>query len=320
MTGTMQLPIISVPTGAWNFRAGISPEQVLEAARKAEAAGVDSLFAGDHVTFYGSGNDGLINLAAVAAVTERVELKTSVYLLALRHPTTVALQCAMIDQLSNGRLVLGVGIGGEDPNEWWACGVDPKTRARRTDESLQIMRSLWTQEETTFDGKYYKLDRVRMQPKPFRETGVPVYIGGRSDAALRRTARYGDAWTSIWVSARRMQEAREKIDEWATEAGREGGKIGLGLQLWHAIVLDGERERAKERLARRMQGFYQIPYDRFERYSPYGTPEEIAEFLGPYLEAGCDHLNLLAVQGSPEETVEAALAVKAALATLVGNS
>jgi probable F420-dependent oxidoreductase len=315
----VKLPIISVPTGAWNFRAGISPEQVLEAARKAEAAGIDSLFAGDHVTFYGNGNDGLINLAAVAAVTERVELKTSVYLLALRHPTTVALQCAMIDQLSNGRLVLGVGIGGEDANEWWACGVDPKTRARRTDESLQIMRSLWTNEETSFDGKYYKLDRVRMQPKPFRETGVPIYVGGRSDAALRRTARYGDAWTSIWVSARRMREAREIIDTEADAVGRDGSQIGLGIQLWHSVALDGDREAAKQRLARRMQGFYQIPYERFEKYSPYGTPEEIAEFLGPYLEAGCDHLNLLAVQLSPEETVEAAIAVKAALGKVVAG-
>ncbi len=138
----MQPPTLSIPTGAWNMRAGIAPDSVLDAARQAEAAGIDGLFAGDHVTFYGTGNDGLINLAAVATVTERVRLMTSVYLLALRHPTPVALQCAMLDQLAGGRLVLGVGIGGEDPNEWWACGVDPKTRARRTDESLQILRSL----------------------------------------------------------------------------------------------------------------------------------------------------------------------------------
>jgi probable F420-dependent oxidoreductase len=312
----MQLPIISVPTGAWNMRAGVAPDAVLEAARKAEAAGVDSLFAGDHVAFYGSGNDGLINLAAVAAVTERVELKTSVYLLALRHPTPVALQCAMIDQLSGGRLNLGVGIGGEDPGEWWACGVDPRTRARRTDESLAILRSLWTQEETTIEGKYFRLDKVRMQPKPFRETGVPIYIGGRSDAALRRTARFGDGWTSIWVSARRMQEGREKIDEWAAQEGRDGSKIELGLQLWYAV--DDDREEARRLLARRMEGFYQIPYERFERYSPYGRAAEIAQFLMPYLEAGCRHFNLIGAQRSQDEVVDAALAVKAELAKLVG--
>ncbi len=310
----MQTPSFFIPTGAWNMRAGIAPQQVLEAARQAEAAGIDGLFAGDHVTFYGSGNDGLINLAAVAAVTERIQLMTSVFLLALRHPTPVALQCAMIDQLSLGRFILGVGIGGEDANEWLACGIDPKTRARRTDESLEILRSLWTQEETTFDGKYFKLNKVRMQPKPFREEGVPLHIGGRSDAALRRTARFGDAWISIWVSPRRMQEAREKIDEWAAEHGRDGSKIGMGIQLWHAV---GDGAEAKERLARRMQGFYKIPYDRFERYSPAGTPEQIAEFIVPYIEAGCSHLNLLAVQSSPEETVEAGIAVKEAVLKIV---
>ncbi|MDP3767864.1 MAG: TIGR03619 family F420-dependent LLM class oxidoreductase [Dehalococcoidia bacterium] len=311
----MKLPTISIPTGAWNMRAGISAEQVLDAARQAEEAGIDGLFAGDHVTFYGAGNDGLINLAAVAAVTQRLQLMTSVYLLALRHPTPVALQCAMIDQLSDGRLVLGVGIGGEDENEWWACGIDPKTRARRTDEALQVLRSLWTQEETTFEGTYFQLNKVRMQPKPFRDEGVPIHVGGRSDAALRRTARYGDAWISIWVSARRMKEAREKIDEWAAAEGRDPAGIGMGLQIWHAV--DDDRERAKERLARRMQGVYQIPYERFERYSPYGRPEDIAEYLAPYIEAGCDHLNLLSIQGSPEATVEGGLAVREALAKLI---
>jgi probable F420-dependent oxidoreductase len=312
----MQTPKFFTPTGAWNMRAGIAPQQVLEAARQAEAAGIDGLFAGDHVTFYGNGNDGLINLAAVAAVTERIELMTSVYLLALRHPTPVALQCAMIDQLSLGRLILGVGIGGEDPNEWLACGIDPRTRARRTDESLAILRSLWTQEETTFEGKYFQLNKVRMQPKPFRDEGAPLHIGGRSDAALRRTARFGDAWVSIWVSPRRMAEAREKIDEWAAQEGRDGSKISMGIQLWHAV--DSDREKAKQRLARRMEGFYKIPFDRFERYSPSGTPEQIAEFIAPYIEAGCSHLNLLAVQSSPEETVEAGLAVKEAVLKMVG--
>lgn len=312
----MQMPTVLIPTGAWNMRAGITSEEVLAAAKKAEAAGIDGLFAGDHVTFYGNGNDGLVNLAAVATVTERVKLMTSVYLLALRHPTPVALQCAMIDQLSNGRLILGVGIGGEDKNEWLACGVDPRTRARRTDEALEILRSLWTQEETTFDGKYFQLENVRMQPKPMRDDGIPIHIGGRSDAALRRTARFGDAWTAIWVSARRMREAREKIDEWAPREGRDPGKIGLGLQLWHSV--DDDPAEGRRRLSKRMEGFYQVPYENFEKYCPYGKPDEIAEFLGPYLEAGLDHVNLLAVQPNQEAVVEAASSVKEALAKVVG--
>jgi probable F420-dependent oxidoreductase len=311
------MPPISVfiPTGTWNIRAGIAPQEVIKAAQKAEEAGIDGLLAGDHVTFYGAGNDGLITLASIAGATEKIQLMTSVYLLALRHPTPVALQCAMIDQLSLGRLIFGVGIGGEDPNEWWACGIDPKTRARRTDESLAILRSLWTQEETTFDGKYFNLNKVRMQPKPFREGGVTVHIGGRSDAALQRTARFGDAWMSIWVSAKRVKEAREKLDELAAKEGRDPSAIGMGLQLWHAV--DDDRDAARSRLAHRMQSVYQIPYERFERYSPYGKAEEIAEFLAPYVEAGCSQFNLLPIQGDPEGTVAAGLAVREELSKVV---
>ena len=312
----MQLPTISIPTGAWNYRAGISADQVLESARKAEAAGIDGLFTGDHVTFYGAGSDGLINLIAVATATEHMQLMTSVYLLALRHPTPVALQCATLDQLSRGRFVFGVGVGGEDANEWWACGIDPKTRGRRTDESLQILRSLWTEEGTTFEGKYFQLNKVRMQPKPFREDGIPIHVGGRSDAALRRTARFGDAWMAIWVSPRRMREAREKIDEWAAAEGRDPARITLGLQLWHTV--DDDRARAREFLSQRMQGTYQIPFERFERYSPFGPAEEIAEYLAPYVEAGCTHVNLLGIQSSQDEGVQAALAVKKALAKMIG--
>ena len=162
----------------------------------------------------------------------------------------------MVDQLSHGRLILGVGIGGEDPNEWWACGVDPKTRARRTDESMQILRSLWTQEETTFDGKYFKLDRRAHAPKPYRAGGVTMQVGGRSDAALRRTARYADGWTGIWVSVRRFTEAGEKIAEFAAEAGRGDVRFPRGMQVWMGVDDDqgGARARRSRAACRRSTG------------------------------------------------------------------
>ena len=196
-----------------------------------------------------------------------------------------------------GRFILGVGIGGEDANEWWACGIDPKTRGRRTDESLAIMRSLWTNEKTTFDGKYYKLENVGMQPKPFRETGVT--LTSAAAPTPRCNARRASATPGCRSGSRRAGCARRaKASAELATAGPRRGDDRKGIQLWHAVALDGDRDAAKERLARRMQGFYQIPYERFERYSPYGTPEEIAEFIMPYIEAGCTHLNLLAVQAT----------------------
>lgn len=299
----LKMPKIFVPAGG-------ADDRIVAWAQEAEAAGVDGVFVGDHVTFYGSGSDALIKLAPIAAVTTKLELQTCVYLLALRHPTPVALQAAMVDQLSRGRLVMGIGIGGEDANEWWACGVDPKTRARRTDESMQILRSFWTQEETSFDGKYFKLDKVRMRPKPFRATGVTMQAGGRSDAALRRTARYADGWTGIWVSLRRFTEAGEKIAEFAAEAGRGDVMFPRGMQFWMGV--DADRETARKKVAGSMEAFYRIPFAGFEKYTPFGTPEEIAEFIAPYIEAGCAHLNFV-VADEPDAVLERSLAVRDAL-------
>ena len=299
---------VFVPTGTWNVRAGLNANNVLDGARAAETAGLDGLFAGDHVTFYGNGNDGLINLAPLAAVTTLLELKTSVYLLALRHPTAVALQCAMLDQLSNGRFCLGVGDGGEDPNEFRACGVDPTTRGARTNEALQILRSLWTQEETTFNGKHFQLEAVRLQPKPLSETGIRLQVGGRSDAALRRAARFGDGWTGIWNSVRRFKEAQDKVAEWAAEAGRGGQDFEFGMQFWCAV--DDDRDAARDRVAKRMEGFYRLPFSAFEKYVPYGSAAEVAEFIAPYVEAGCAHANLVMVNDAAESVVEAAVAIK----------
>lgn len=299
----MKMPKIFVPAGG-------TDQGVAAWAREAESSGVDGVFVGDHVTFYGSGSDGLMKLAPIAAVTTKLELQTCVYLLALRHPTPVALQCAMLDQVSQGRLILGVGIGGEDPNEWWACGVDPKTRARRTDESMQILRSLWTQETTTFEGKYFQLKDVRMRPKPFRAGGVTMQVGGRSDAALHRAARYADGWTGIWVSVRRFVQAGELIAGFAADAGRGDVTFTRGMQVWMGV--DNDRAAAREKVAGSMHAFYRVPFESFEKWTPYGTPAEIAEFLAPYVEAGCEHFNFV-IADAPEATLEKALAVRDAL-------
>ncbi len=306
------MPKVAFPIGGWNLRGGVTPEHVLGLARRAEELGVDSLFAGDHVTFYGFGNDGLQTLTAVAAVTQTIELKTCVYLLSLRHPVPVALQVAILDQLSRGRFIFGIGVGGEDPHEFTSCGIDPRTRGARTDEALQILRRVWTEEEVTFQGRHFHLDRVRLEPKPSRPGGVPIYIGGRSDAALRRAAAYADGWTGIWNSPRRLREAREKIDTWAAECGRSGADIELGMQVW--LSLDRDSQKAREKVAARMEAAYRTPFSSFERYVSYGPPAAIVEFIAPYLEGGCRHLNVVSVQESPEAELEAAVAVKEAIA------
>ncbi|OAI44075.1 hypothetical protein AYO38_02280 [bacterium SCGC AG-212-C10] len=308
----MESPRVSCMLRSWDIRTGTTGGMVLDAARRAEAIGLDGVVAGDHVTFYGYGNDGLTTLTAVAAVTERLELRTNVYLLPLRHPVPVALQVAQLDQLSMGRFVLGIGIGGEDPHEFLSCGVDPATRGARTNESLQIIRRLWREDGVSFMGKHFQLEDVTVYPRPWRP--VPVFVGGRSDAALRRAGRYGDGYTGLWQSVERFAQAQELIAETADAAGRGDEPIEPGMAFWTTV---GEsRESAREGVARGMQATYRLPFERFERYTPYGTARDVAEFIAPYVEAGAQHVVLMPVQESPEETVERAAEVQVALQAL----
>ena len=296
----------------WDIRTGTTGAMTLDAARRAEAMGLDGLVAGDHVTFYGYGNDGLITLTAAAAVTDRIELKTAVYLLPLRHPVPVALQVAQLDQLSMGRFVLGIGIGGEDPHEFTSSGVDPRTRGARTNESLQIIRRLWREDHVSFSGKHFQLDDVTVYPKPFRP--VPIFVGGRSDAALVRAGRYGDGYTGIWQSVERFRQAQEVIAEAAIAAGREPAEIEPGIQFWTSVAPD--RDVARGLVSRGMESTYRLGFERFERYTPYGSAAEVAERIAPYVEAGARHVNLIHVQDSAEENIERGAEVRAALHAL----
>ncbi|MCZ2111876.1 MAG: LLM class flavin-dependent oxidoreductase, partial [Dehalococcoidia bacterium] len=305
-------PLVSCMLRSWDIRVGVTGEMVLEAARLAESAGLDGIMAGDHVTFYGFGNDGLTTLTAIAAATERIQLRTAVYLLPLRHPVPVALQVAQLDQLSLGRFVFGVGIGGEDPHEYTSCGVDPRTRGARANEALQVLRRLWNEDHVTFRGRHFQLDDVTLYPKPFRP--VPIMVGGRSDAALVRAARYGDGYTGIWQSLERFGQVRETISQAALEADRSPADIELGMQFWTAVA--DSREEARALVAGSMEAMYRVPFDRFERYTPSGTAAEVAEFIAPYVEAGARHVNLVLAQPSPEENVLRAVEIQEALRSI----
>ncbi len=303
-------PAVSVMMRSWDSRLGVSGRMVLDAARRAEQCGLDGVVAGDHVTFYGYGNDALVTLTAIAAVTSRVQLRTGVYLLPLRHPVPVALQAAQLDQLSGGRLILGVGVGGEDPHEFESSGVDPRTRGARTNEAMQILRRLWSEDQVTFEGRHFNLQAVTVYPKPARL--IPLFVGGRSDAALVRAGRYGDGYTGIWQSVSRFTQLQEVIATAASGAGRSA--VEPGMQFWTAVA--ASREEARRRVSAAMEATYHLPFDRFERYTPFGTTEEVATFIAGYAEAGARHVNLILTQPPPEENVERAAEVREALRSL----
>jgi alkanesulfonate monooxygenase SsuD/methylene tetrahydromethanopterin reductase-like flavin-dependent oxidoreductase (luciferase family) len=281
-------------------------------ARVAEA-GVDHLCVGDHVSFFvGAGSDGLITAASLLAAQAELRVYVGLYLLPLRHPVPVARQLATIAQLAPGRLTLGVGIGGEDRHEIEVCGIDPTTRGRRMDECLQILRALAAGAGVTFEGEFFSLQDALILPPP--SPRIPLIVGGRSHAAVTRAARLGDGWLGIWVSARRLAAVRDQIAREAAAADRDSSGFEHALNVWCGF--GATPEAARRQLAARMQGFYQMPFEPFERYSPYGTPEDIAEFLGPYIDAGCSVFNVIPCA----EDDETAIAGVGELRTLlVGN-
>jgi alkanesulfonate monooxygenase SsuD/methylene tetrahydromethanopterin reductase-like flavin-dependent oxidoreductase (luciferase family) len=274
-------------------------------------AGIDHVCCGDHVSFFvGVGLDGLLQATALSMLHPTLPVMTGVYLLPLRHPVLVARQISDVDQLAPGRLILGVGIGGEDRHEVEICGVNPATRGRRMEECLVALRELLTGAPVTFHGEFFDLDDALVLPAP--ADPIPIIVGGRSDAAVRRAGRLGDGWLGIWNSARRFGQVVETIADEAGRAGRADPPTRHAMQLWCGIA--DTKERARALVAPAMEAFYQIPFERFEKYSPYGTPEDVAEFLAPYVEAGCTSFNLIPQADDRDAALAGAAAVKKLLA------
>lgn len=275
-----------------------------------DATVIERVCVGDHVTFReGIGFDGLQLASVAAALTDRVCIETAVYLLPLRHPVPVARQISSLASLAPGRFRFGVGVGGEDRREVLACGVDPSTRGHRLNESLAIVRELLAGRAVSRTGGHFELDEVRVLPAS--PVPVPFLIGGRSDAALRRAGRSGDGWIAVWVSPRRFAEGCAEVQRQAAEAGRGDVRWEHGLHVWCGFGDD--RAAARTRLSDEMESLYGIPFERFERYCPYGSPDEVAEAIRPYIELGCTSVNLIATAPSAQEAADGAVRVRALL-------
>jgi len=280
-------------------------ERAALVARIADA-GIDHVFVADHVSFHvGAGMDGLINAATLTALSPRLRVCVGVYLLALRHPVPVARQLATLAESAPGQLILGIGVGGEDRNEVAMCGVDPATRGRRTDEALTVVQGLLEGEPMDFHGRFFDFERGWIRPAPVPP--IPFLIGGRADAALERAARFGDGWLGVWTSPRRAAEVIRQVDGRAAELGR-APPTRHGVQLW--VGIDDDRDRARARLAKGMESFYRVPFEKFEKYSPYGTPEQVADAIAPYVEAGCRFFNLMPVAADDATGIDAVAQIR----------
>jgi alkanesulfonate monooxygenase SsuD/methylene tetrahydromethanopterin reductase-like flavin-dependent oxidoreductase (luciferase family) len=222
-----------------------------------------------------------------------------VYLLALRHPVTVARQLSTLAEHAPGRVTFGVGVGGEDRHEMEAVGVDPASRGRRTDEALDVLRPLLAGDTIDHSGEFYEAPDVSISPAP--DPPIPVTVGGRSNAAVERAGLRGDGWLASWCSPRRFAEGVELAERVATDTGRTGVAWRHGYQVW--VGLGDTPEEGAAHLGPSMERFYGTPYPAFEKYSPVGTPDDIVAWLRPLAEAGAVDFNIAPVAGTPDEAL-----------------
>ncbi|MFQ5664793.1 MAG: LLM class flavin-dependent oxidoreductase [Candidatus Binatia bacterium] len=258
-------------------------------AAEAEALGFDSLWAGDHIVFPAPILDPLQVLACFASHTQRVQLGTCVYLLPLRHPTVVAKMVSSLDVITGGRMIFGVGVGGEFPAEFRASGVPVNERGARTNEAITILRRLWQGEEVEHAGRFFQIGPVRLQPGPVQGGGPPIWIGGRSEAALRRTARCGDGYVGYLLSPDGFSERVARIRALAAEQGQPKRPIAAALMTF--AIVDRERRAALQRAGAVLGAMYGRDMEHAAaRYCIAGSPHDCRAAVARYAAAGVQHL------------------------------
>ena len=267
------------------------PQEQFDLVRRIEALGFDSVFTGDHVSFHNPMYESLTLLASYVPITSRLRLGTAVYLLALRQPAIAAKITATLDVLSGGRLIFGVGVGGENPKEFEVSGVPHGERGARVSEGIDIVRTLWRDTPASFKGRFTQFSGVSLDPKPVQEPGPPIWIGGRSDAALARAGRQGDGWVSYVVQPDRYAQSLDKIRAAAAGAGRKLENFVAAHLAF--VTLGRDWESAKAVWAEALTKRYAQDFEPLARkYGIIGTPEQCAEQLERFRAAGCNYVIL----------------------------
>jgi probable F420-dependent oxidoreductase len=286
-----------------------------------DRCGYDSLWVGDHVAFAVSILDPLLQLAQAAVVSRRLTLGTNVYLLPLRHPGPVAKQIASLDHLCEGRLIFGVGVGGEFPQEFAVSGVPLSERGGRLSAAIPLLRELWSGKPVSHSGRYFgAFSEVAMQPPARQPGGPPIWCGGRADAALARAGRLADGWISYVVTPDQYRAALAKIAEAAGAAGRKIDRFGTGHLLF--VRLDTSYDTALDAAALSLSQRYAMDFRRAtEHYAALGNPVQVAQRIRDFWDAGVRHVVIDLVgpyEERPRQIDEFAAKVMPLLADLRG--
>ena len=268
-------------------------DELRETVELVDGCGYDSLWCGDHISFPAAILDPLLQLAQAAVVSRRLMFGTSVYLLPLRHPVPVAKQVATLDHLSEGRFIFGVGVGGEFPKEYAACGVPIGERGPRLTEAIPLLRKLWSGEPVSHQGRYYAaFEGVPMQPPARQPGGPPIWCGGRSDGALARAGRLADGWIAYVVTPEMYKAGLDKIAP-AAKRGRPRRARSSAPGICCSRALDDTYAKALDAATATLSQRYAMDFRRAaERYAALGSPQQVADRIRAFHAAGVRHVTL----------------------------
>ncbi len=255
-----------------------------------EDLGYDSVWTSEHILFRGPTVDATVTLGAFAVKTARITIGTAIVLLPLRPAAITAKAIATADILSGGRVILGVGVGGEFPKEFEACGVPVRERGARADDAIRAMKTLWGADDVSYHSRFTTFDGVTMRPRPARG-GPPIVVAGRSEAAMRRAARLGDGYMPYLFTPERFAAAKATIEQEAERAGRD--LAGFHWTLYQFTSVAGTYDEAHERAVARLSRQYNQDFSTIAgRYAAVGTPDQVVERLRAFADAGVRHFIL----------------------------
>ena len=263
---------------------------MLDLAERAESAGLDSVLVGDSLVSKPR-LEPVAAMAAIAARTSRVRIGTAVLLPAIRSPVPLAHALATVDVLSGGRTVLAMGVGGvftpEQAQDFSAAGVDPKKRAGRFTEVVQVMRRLWTEEHVSFDGKHIQLDDVTLYPRPVQPGGIPMLLATHyrtgSEAQALRAARHGDGIMGISDSPEEFARTIAKVEELAGAEGRD--PAAFERVYYMTVNIDDNAERAQADAEDFLMAYYGVSHWA-GHWGPWGPAAALAERMRAFAGAG----------------------------------
>ena len=287
-------PPATLPELHFGASVVLGAAEIAAEARWLEELGYEYIAAGEHFMRGnppGPTHAALPLLAVAAGATEHIRLLSSILLAPFYHPLALAKLTATLDIASGGRLTLGVGVGGEFPVEFEAAGLEVRQRGRRTNECLDILRRLWTEQGVSYAGRHFQLNDVSINPPPTQQPHPPVWVAGRRDGAMRRAMRYGDGWLPYFYNPERYRDSVDKIRQFAQAEERDLADFQWGFFPYIAIY--PTEQEAAEAAATALGGRYLYGGEFLNivrNYCLLGTPEQCIQRLQEYIDAGARHI------------------------------